>query len=750
MKAAALKGLALTGAVALLLALVVALPAGAQETPGSTQPPAKGGGWRLAESQSPYLREHADNPVEWYPWGPEAFARARELDRPVFLSIGYLACHWCHRMEHDTFEDSECARLLNEHFVSIKVDREERPDIDSRYLQALAVITGSGGWPANLFLTPEGQAFAGGTYFAPEETPQTPGFREVLATIAEIWRTQRDAVRANGRDLFATLLADPLPAAGSFDPQPLLDKATVELAGSLDSEKGGTFGAPKFPPPLTLSWLLREHLRSGVDVVPLVRTTLDAMSGGALHDHVGGGFHRYCVDGDWKLPHFEKMLTDNALLAIAYAEAFAVAGVQEDADVARRTLRWMARELRTPNGLLGTSLDADSLPFSPLGAPLAGAGAAEGRLYLWGFSELTAALGQKDGPLFAGLYGVTLEGNAESGRSILRPMATRRALAAHPGASWPADAPRGEAFLPWLDGCLQRLQAARAARPQPARDDKNVAAGNGLALSAFARAGALLQDQELTDTAIQLALQIEFQLLEQGTTQLSHQRFGQTSSGEADLADYACVARGFLDASTHNVEHLALAVSLAHALLDRFEDTEGGAFFDTTGSDPHLPGRGRDVWDGAVPAGSSVALEVLLRLAPLDDSGRFATAAHRALARLGPMAEQSPTGFPALLQAVDASRGPLPEIVLDGSGPAYQALRAEVCRTLLPAALLVPQAGRLAAAFAKRGVPEPALVKDRRAGKGEATAWVCVNKACLAPASSVEELREQLRQMTRR
>jgi len=787
--------------IAALALLTCAAPLSGQSPAESAAPAAPGSstraaGWRLAAASSPYLREHADNPVEWFPWGDEAFARARELQRPIFLSIGYSACHWCHRMERDTFEDAECARLLNEHFVSIKVDREERPDIDSRYMQALEVITGNGGWPASLFLTSDGMAFAGGTYFAPEDTQESAGFRKLLVTISGLWDTQRDTIVASGKELNDALLRDPLSAvfgpdvsppaqaapdqapgepaadqpAGAPSAQPvagqaaaasppalpaaelaaLVDKGLIELTSSLDSEHGGTFGVPKFPPPMTLSFLLRQHLRSGVDVLPLVRTSLDAMAGGALQDPVGGGFHRYCLDAEWKLPHFEKMLGDNALLGLAYAEAFAVTGEAEYADVARRTLRFVARSLRTPDGLFASSLDADSLPFDEHGAPLPGARVEEGCAYLWTLAELHAALGEQDGARFAALFGATAEGNVAAGRSILRPMRTRTALALATAAGevpdWPDDAPRGAQLGAWLDDCLARLAAARGRRPQPARDDKCLAAQNGLALSAFARSGALLQDTELRGLARELAALVKSGLMPGGPASLHHQLFGSVASGEPDLLDHAAIARGLLDAASAlgASDLLPDALALGHQLLDRFEDPQGG-LYDTTGSDPHLPGRGRDVWDEALPSGTSVALEVLLRLAPLDDSGRLGAAAQRAIVRLAPLAAATPQGFAALFGALDIARGPLLEVVVDGSGPGFDAMLTEVGRTLLPAALVVPHTTLTASMLELAGGRAPSLLEDRIAPDGEARAWVCVRRACLLPATTVEELAAQLK-----
>jgi uncharacterized protein len=778
----------------------------AAEASGQTDPPAgpssqeasqqaaqqasRAAGWRLADATSPYVRAHADNPVEWYPWGPEAFARAKELDRPVFLSIGYSACHWCHRMEHDTFEDEECARLLNELFVCIKVDREERPDIDSRAMQSLALITGGGGWPASLFLTPEGLAFAGGTYFPPEDTPQGPGFKSVLKSVSDLWKTQRGAVLDAGRELNDALLRDPLaiaaaaaapdaaipdaavpdavapdaaeperaavtPPSGDPDLAALVDHGLLELTGSLDAEHGGTFGAPKFPPPLTLSFLLGQHVRTGVDVLPIVRRSLDAMAGGALQDHVGGGFHRYCIDEDWKVPHFEKMLADNALLAQSYAEAYAVTGDAGHADVARRTLGFLQRDMRLPGGLYASSLDADSAAFDERGIAAPGAPIAEGRVYLWSVPELKAALGDADGGRIAVLFGATIEGNFEAGRSILRPMATRAELAAATGAGalagWPEDAPRGEALLPWLDGCLSRLAATRARRPQPFRDEKVLAAPNGLMLSALARAFGLLDEPALRDDVLFQASVLKAVFLREGPPSLRHQVFEGVPSGEPDLADHAALALGLLDAASAlgASDLIADAMLLARQLLDRFEDPAGG-FHDTTGSDPFLPGRGRDVWDGAMPSGTSLALQLLLRLAPLDDSGRFATAAEKAIARLAPLARQAPPGFPALFSALEMARGPLLEIVIDGYDEPFEALFAEARRRLLPAALVVPHVSLTNSMFGMAGLPAPGLLEGRTAPKGEARAWVCVNRACLLPASTPAELAGQLETAGRR
>jgi uncharacterized protein YyaL (SSP411 family) len=645
-------------------------------------------------------------------------------------------------MEHDTFMHEEVARLLNEHFVSIKVDREERPDVDNRYMTALQIISeGRGGWPISLFLTPTGDPIYGGTYFPAEDTGRMPGFIGVLERTIDLWGEKRDEVVDGAAKFGAHLQKDFLPEPGTWDSKLTLDLATTQLTGLLDPDWGGTHGAPKFPPTMLVQFLLRQHQRSGVTVVDLLRTTLDRMAMGGMHDHVAGGFHRYSVDAKWEVPHFEKMLYDNAQLALTYAEAYALLGVDDYARTARRTLAWLMRDMRSPEGLYYSARDADSLPFEADGTPVAGAHGEEGLFYLWTPEQLAEVLGEEDGAAFARLFNVTDEGNFEDGASILRPMRTLGDMAFDPGEG----APRGEAFEPWLDAAFLKLEAHRAKRPPAFRDEKALAGWNGLVLSALARTGALLDDQALRNEAASLAAALNgtmvFETFDLGW-HVMHVRFEGKSSGEGDLFDYACVARGLLDAyeATGEPTSLSLSMHVANSMLDAFEDAEGGGFFDTKGLDPNLPGKTRDVLDSAVPAGTSVAIEVLTRLAALDDSARFETAAKRALDRVGPMAEENPRPFAGLLIGIDAWHGPLAEIVLDGSGPEYEAMLRHVRTNLLPAALVIPDASTLADAFGET----PSLLADRIAPDGEARAWVCVKGACLAPAKDVSTLKRQL------
>jgi len=545
----------------------------------------------------------------------------------------------------------------------------------------------------------------------------------------------------------------------------LLDESATTLTGTLDSTWGGTQDSPKFPPILLLDFLLGQRLRTGLTVDDLIAVSLDAMSSAGLYDHIGGGFFRYCVDPHWETPHFEKMLTDTAQLAPLYADASVALGEPRWADVARDALAWVVREMRLPDGLYAGSLDADSLPVEPPaaapdGAPPAPPHAEEGRFYLWTPAQLQRVLGDHDGLAFAQIYHVTEDGTfvdmgQPTGLSLPRPMRNTSALTTTPGA----DIKPGEAFLQWRTHVLGLLRADRDRRPRPARDDKAIAAWNGLLLSGFARTGARLDDASLRAQAASLAAAIRAGLLlrDEPLPRVAHQNFLGQPSGRGNLLDTAAVALGLLDAheATGQPELLLDAFALARSLLARFEDPAGG-FWSTEGGDPQLPNRGRDVWDSSLPAGASVAVQLLLRLAPLDDSGALQAAARRTLARLTPLAASGPDGFPALLTAADMANGPLAEIVLDGAAEPRAALARAVQTRVLPAALLLPDARALSAAIAAQRqaalaagqtplfAEDPTLLAGRTAPEGEARAWLCVRRACLAPVATPDKLATQL------
>ena len=693
------------------------------------------GGWRLATEHSPYLRQHADNPVNWFPWGDEAFALAARLDRPIFLSIGYSSCHWCHVMEHESFEDQATADLLNQHFVCIKVDREQRPDVDDRYMTAVQAMTGSGGWPLSVWLTPAGDPFYGGTYFPPVTRGGLPAFRSVLGEIQTAWADDRqpilDAVAHNG-PLF---LRDAMPGPQLYDAAEQLAAAVRALEQALDPVLGGMAGSrpQRFPPSQVLSFLMRRA-RRGVEVdLDRVRTTLDAMAEGGLFDHVGGGFHRYSTDPRWEIPHFEKMLYDNALLAATYAEAFALTGEPRHARVARATLGWLTADMRSPEGLYYSARDADSLPFDSEGRALPDGHAEEGDVYTWTPAELVAVLGEDDGPHLAARYGVTPDGNFERGRSQLRLQG------------------RDESDRAWREQALARLLVARSRRPQAFRDEKCLTAWNGLTLTAFATAGSLLDDPDLLAQCRDLGRALVRESLwrdESGALQVHHQLFEGHASGEGDLADHAYLARGLLDAygATGEPAFLAAAWELATAVVARFADPEKGGFFLTRGSDPRLPHRGRELEDGAVPSSQSVTVQLLVRLGPLDDASRFSPSVATTLDALAPLVGRNAPAFPSLAIALDAAAGPLAEVVLAGDpdSPAYRELYAAVRRTWLPAELLLPQAATAAEALAGVGVSKtPGLLEERRADPRRPTAWICKAGTCLLPVHEPDALDSQ-------
>ncbi|HJR51333.1 MAG TPA: thioredoxin domain-containing protein, partial [Gemmatimonadales bacterium] len=528
--------------------------------PASHEPPAVHGHTnRLERETSPYLLQHAHNPVDWYPWGQEALERARREDRPIFLSIGYSACHWCHVMERESFENPEIADQLNRDFVAIKVDREERPDLDDVYMAAVQAMTGGGGWPMSVFLTPDLQPFFGGTYFPPEDRQGMPGFPRVLAAVAEAYRDRRAEVVEQGRQLVEHLRGQLDVRPGTAPPEQMqLDAAVRRLAASFDPRHGGFGGAPKFPAPMTLEFLLRRWRRSGdKQVLDMVTLTLDRMAEGGLNDQLGGGFARYSTDARWLVPHFEKMLYDNALLAHAYLEAFRATNRERYARVARSTIDFMLRELLTADGGLASALDADSE-------------GEEGRFYTWDQGEfmsvlLSAGLDHAEAPLLADYWGVTAEGNWE-GRNVLH-------VAASGGA-----APDEKL----LERARSALLAAREKRVRPGRDEKQLAAWNGMALRALAHGALVLSDETLVDATARLAEFVNTTLMrpDGGLWRTARDGVAHTP-GFAE--DYANVADGLLAAyaATGRPEHLRLADALMRRAVDEFWDDTTGTFFDT-------------------------------------------------------------------------------------------------------------------------------------------------------------------------
>ncbi|HSV66444.1 MAG TPA: thioredoxin domain-containing protein [Mycobacteriales bacterium] len=656
---------------------------------------------RLSDATSPYLQQHAGNPVDWRPWGPEAFAEAGRRDVPVLVSIGYAACHWCHVMAHESFEDDAVARLMNERFVNVKVDREERPDVDAVYMVATQAMTGSGGWPMTVFCTPAGEPFYCGTYFPPRPRHNLPSFVQLLQAISDAWRDRRADLVRSGQSVVKAVgaMAAPRPDVEVEPLSPdLLAKAVGELATGFDPVNGGFGGAPKFPPSMVCEFLLRQHATSGdPQALAMVQRTCERMARGGIYDQLAGGFARYSVDGQWVVPHFEKMLYDNALLLRLYLHLWRQDGSPLARRVAAETADFLVRDLGTPEGGFASSLDAD-------------ADGVEGLTYVWTPAELVDALGPADGVLAAELFGVTAAGTVEHGASTLR-------LPADPAD--PAD-PSG--WDSWRS-VRARLLDVRRRRPRPGRDDKVVAAWNGLAIAALAEAGALLDVPSYVDSAARAAeLLLDVHVVDGRLRRTS--RDGRVGPYPGVLEDYADLAEGLL--ALHQVtgqpRWLAAAGWLLDVVLTRFGNGAGG-FYDTADDAEQLIARPADPTDNATPAGASAAAGALLTYAALTGSGEHREAAEQALAVVGWLGRQHPRSCGwALAVAAAALAGPV-QVAVVGDGPELvRAARLGVS----PGAVVV--AGEPDA----EGVP---LLAGRPLHGGAAAAYVCRGFVCDAPVT---------------
>jgi uncharacterized protein YyaL (SSP411 family) len=663
---------------------------------------------RLASATSPYLLQHADNPVDWWEWGEDAFAEARRRDVPVLLSVGYAACHWCHVMAHESFEDEATAAYLNEHFVSIKVDREERPDVDAVYMQATVATTGHGGWPMTCVLDHEGRPFFAGTYFPDQPRHGQPSFRQLLGAITEAWQQRRDDVDATAANIAAHLASsDTLAGAAPID-RAVLDEAVAKLGREFDQVNAGFGGAPKFPPSMLLEFLLRHSRTSSSsrrgEGQDLAARTLEAMARGGIYDQLAGGFARYSVDARWVVPHFEKMLYDNALLLGAYTSWWAVAEHPLARRVAIETADFLLEELGTPEGGFASALDADSE-------------GTEGAFYVWTPAQLAEVLGPHDGPWAAELLTVTAEGTFEHGSSVLQ---LRRD---------PDDVTRWE-------GVRATLLEARAHRPRPARDDKVVAAWNGLAVAALARAACVLGEERFLDAALRAGeLLWRLHVVEGagGDVRLLRvSRDGAAGAHAGVLEDYGCVADGFLALAeaTGDGVWVDRAGRLLDVALGQFAAPDGG-FHDTAADAEALITRPRDPSDNASPSGHSAVTAALLRYAALTGSGRHRDAAEAALASVRLLAERAPrfAGW-SLAAAVSALDGPREIVVVTEPGDAVGAALAARARRALGAVVLVVPPGR-------RGIP---LLEGRELVDGRAAAYVCRNMVCERPVTDPQEL----------
>jgi uncharacterized protein len=664
---------------------------------------------RLANEISPYLLQHAHNPVDWYPWGEEAFARARTEDKPVFLSIGYSACHWCHVMERESFENDDIAAILNETFVSIKVDREERPDVDSIYMQAVQLMTGHGGWPMSVFLTPDGAPFYAGTYFPPDDRHGMPGFRRVLTHVADAYRSRRADVDAASAEVTAAIRSTPevRGATRTIDGH-ALDQAAAHMGRNYDPTHGGFGGAPKFPPSMTLDFLMQVADRSADRRYDdMIVHTLSSMARGGIYDQIGGGFHRYSVDERWLVPHFEKMLYDNALLARAYTRAWQWKKDPFFARIANEILGFVQREMTSPDGGFYSTLDADSE-------------GEEGKFYVWSRAEVMAALGEEEGRAFCALYDISERGNWE-GHNILNVPRDVETVAADLGLTLPQlgdIAARGKC----------KLYGIRSQRVWPARDEKILSGWNGWMLAAFAEACLAFDRYEdvVRHNADFLLTRID-----------ANGRLTRHAAISGLLEDYTGVAWGLTLAyeAVHERRYLDSAHQLIEQVLARFGDEENGGFFDTPTDHERLIARPKDLFDNATPSGNSVACDILLRHALLFAREDYARAATRALEAMFPLAERYPSGFGFLLGVAEWRAGQPKEMAITGgvNDPAFRALIRVVGDEFLPHRVLV----------AGEGSSDLPLMENRPANNP--VAYVCQAYMCAEPTADPRRFRELLR-----
>ncbi len=705
---------------------------------------------RLAHETSPYLLQHQHNPVDWYPWGPEALALAKELDRPILLSVGYSACHWCHVMERESFEDADTAAVMNEGFVNIKVDREERPDLDEIYMRAVQAFSGGhGGWPMTLFLTPDGAPFLAGTYFPPTARQGMPSFRQIMAHALTVYREQKGRLDEVTREVKRYLEASGrLPAAAGEVGGDWLARIAEAARQEFDAERGGFGAAPKFPPHGTLAVLLAHHHRSGeARSLEMATRTLDAMAKGGMYDQLSGGFARYSVDKDWRIPHFEKMLYDQAQIAVNCLEARQATGDERFAWLARGIFEYVARDLTGPEGGFLTAEDADSAVADPVaGEP----DHAEGAFYVWRADELRAALGD-DYVLLAAHFGLEEGGNVPArldpqgefrGRNILvqrRPLAdTARQFALDP-----------EAASDRLLALVGRVRELRARRPRPHRDDKVLAANNGLMISALARAHQVLGSEDGTrylDAAVRAAEFLARELHDAQRGVLFRTWRAGRAGTEGFAEDYAFVIQGLLDLyeASFDLRWLQWAVWLQRTLDAQFWDEAHGGYFNSSAGDRHLVLRLKEDYDGAEPAASSVAAMNLFRLAAIAQDEALRQRGRRTVEAFRDRWSKAPHALPQMLCALELALEPPRHVVLAGdpARPDFRALAAVLHERLGPRRILLGATGGEAREWLARRAPWLAGMEPR---DGRATAYVCEEFACQAPVTEPAELRARLR-----
>jgi uncharacterized protein len=719
---------------------------------------------RLAHEKSPYLLQHAYNPVDWYPWSEEAFAKARRENKPIFLSVGYSTCHWCHVMAHESFENEEVAAIMNREFVNIKVDREERPDVDRVYMTFVQATTGSGGWPMSVWLTPDLKPFVGGTYFPPEERYGQPAFKKVLERIATAWKQDHDKIVEQGSKIVEALRESQsaAPVEGKIDGS-VVDAAYRQLDRSFDPKEGGFGNAPKFPRPVTLNFLTRFYARkvghasglpstdkaSGTHALPLhaldmTLFTLRKMAAGGMHDHIGGGFHRYSVDRYWHVPHFEKMLYDQAQLAVAYLGAFQITKDKQYESVARDILDYVARDMTSKEGGFFSAEDADS---PVVGIDDTGHKTAEGAFYVWTKKEIDDALGDL-AEVFDFHYGVQAHGNAPEGsdphdefrgKNILIERQTIAETARH--------FKKSEAEIEkMLTQSRKKLFAIRAQRPRPHLDDKIISAWNGLMISAYARAAQVIDEPRYLEIATRSANFVRTKLFDPSGKILYRSYREGRSNIEGFADDYALVIQGLLDLyeASFDVEWLKFAIQLQEIQDRLFFDEKNGGYFSNSGRDESVFVRMKDDNDGAEPAASSIAALNLLRLSQIYDDPKLAERAKKTIDAFATILLQFPSGMPQILVALENSLGKPRQIVIAGKKDSAEtkALLKEVHRHFLPNTIVIladANEGQKYLGERNEAVRAMSLVE------GKPAAYVCENFTCKAPVTDLKQLSDLLK-----
>ena len=679
---------------------------------------------RLAQETSPYLLQHQYNPVQWYPWGEDALRKSREENKPIFLSVGYSACHWCHVMEHESFEDEGIAEILNEHFVSIKVDREERPDIDGIYMEAVQMMTGQGGWPMSVFLLPDLRPFFGGTYFPPDDKWGRPGFKNVLLRLAEVYRTRQGDLHDNAESITANLqqMGVVTPAEGDLKAE-WIDQATKELKDRFDSTWGGFGSAPKFPPSMALMLLLRKWKRSrDQELLKMVEVTLQRMALGGMYDQLGGGFHRYSVDAYWLIPHFEKMLYDNALLSRVYLEAYQATGSAFYRSVVADTLDYVLREMTSPGGGFYSAQDADSE-------------GEEGKFFVWRPEEIEEVLGKEEADIFCRFYSVTEEGNFEGNTSALFIQKPPRVFAEELGIT-------EEKLFEVLQRGRAKLFAERERRVKPGLDDKILTSWNGLMIGSMALAGRILEHRPYVEEAGKAADFILNNMRDERGLLRSHRE--GVSKFNAYLDDYAFLIVGLVDLYEASFEPrwIRAASDLAREMISRYWDDEEGAFFFTAHDHEQLIVRKKMTQDGAVPSGNSMAALGLLKLAKLSGEAEFAERGEGILRSFGDYLSRVPAAFHMMLVALDFHLDSPMEVAIVGEGGADDtraALRVVDSR-FIPNKVL---AYKSESSGEEAGVTVP-LLEGKSMVDGQATVYLCENFTCKEPLTDLEKIEKAL------